>query len=155
MTGVQTCALPIYNILLTNAWEYVEDKAINEVCISIKAITPEIFKDFIGKDNHKQVLENFRRYVNAPHIKVRAESIFIPGYIDMDEVEKIAKFIAEVDLNIPYRIDAYIPYSRNDRFRRPTKAEMEGAKQISEKYLKNVSILHYGTKVKYKVERVY
>lgn len=144
-----------YNIFLTNGWEYIDDKTLDEICVSIKAITPQVFKDFTGKDNPKQILENFKRYVSVPHIKVRAESIFIPGYIDRDEIEKIARFIAEVDPDIPYRIDAYISYSRNDRFRRPTKAEMAEAKKISERYLKNVSILHYGINVKYKVERVY
>ncbi len=144
-----------HNIFLTNGWEYIDDKALDGVCVSIKAITPQVFKDFTGKDNPKQVLENFKRYVSAPHIKVRAESIFIPGYIDIDEIERIARFIAEVDSNIPYRIDAYITYSKEDRFRRPTKSEMEEAKKISEKYLKNVSILHPGIKVKYKVERIY
>jgi len=144
-----------YNIFLTNGWRYIDDKALDEAGLSIKAITPQLFKDFTGKNNPKQVLENFKRYVSVSHIKVRAESIFIPGYIDRDEIEKIARFIAEIAPDIPYRIDAYIPYSRNDRFRIPTKAEMEEAKKISERYLKNVSILHSGVKVRYKVERVY
>ena len=51
-----------YNIYLTNGWEYVEDKAIDEVYVSIKAMTKDIFKDFTGKDNPERVLENFKRY---------------------------------------------------------------------------------------------
>ncbi len=144
-----------YNILLTNGWEYTDDNAIDEVCISIKAITEDLFKDFTGKGAPKAVLENFKRYISTPGIKVRAESVFIPGYIDIDEIEKIAKFIASINPTIPYRIDAYIPYSKEDRFRRPNESEMEQAKIIAEKYLKNVSILHYLVKVKYKVERMY
>lgn len=144
-----------YNILITNGWEYVEDKAIDEVCVSIKAVTIELFEGFTAKDNPVQVLNNFKKYVHNPNIKVRAESIFIPGYIDNTEIEKIAKFISSVDSTISYRIDGYIPYPENDRFRRPTKGEMEEAKSISEKYLQNVSILHFGTKVKHEVKRVY
>jgi pyruvate-formate lyase-activating enzyme len=144
-----------YNILLTNGWQFIEDKVLDEVCVSIKAISKKIFKDFTGKDNPQQVLDNFKRYVGLSHIKVRVESIFIPGFIDIYEIEKIAKFIAKVDRNIAYRIDAYIPNSRNDKFRRPTKEEMQATKKIANRYLKNVSILHYGVKVKYKVERIY
>jgi pyruvate-formate lyase-activating enzyme len=143
-----------YNILLTNGYQFVEDMAIDEVCVSIKAISKELFKDFTGKGNPERILKNFKRYVNIPALKVRAESIFIPGYIDKDEIEKIAKFIARVDSSIPYRIDGYIP-QHEDKFRRPTEKEMEKAKAVAENYLKNVSILHYGAKVKYKVERIY
>ena len=144
-----------YNILLTNGYKFMEEDIIDEVCVSIKAISKELFKDFTGKDNPEKVLENFKRYLNIPNLKVRAESIFIPGYIESKEIEKIVCFIVNIDNKIPYRIDGYIPYSSEDKFRRPTQGEMEEAKRISEKYLKNVSILHYKVKVKYKVKRIY
>lgn len=144
-----------YNILITNGWEYVESKVIDEVCVSIKAITPQVFEDFTGKDNSAQVLNNFKKYAQISDTKVRAESIFIPGYIGNKEIKKIAKFISSVDSTIPYRIDGYIPYSEKDRFKRPTKREMEEAKLVAKKYLQNVSVLHFGTKVKYSVKRMY
>lgn len=143
-----------YNIFLTNGYRLVEDTAINEVCVSIKAISKELFKDFTGKDNPERVLRNFKRYAKTSVLKVRAESIFIPDFIDIDEIEKIAEFIVEVDFSMPYRIDAYIPFEK-DKFRRPTEEEMKRAKTVAEKYLKNVSILHSGVKVKHKVERIY
>jgi pyruvate-formate lyase-activating enzyme len=144
-----------YNILLTNGYKFAADKALDEVCVSIKAISRELFKDFTGRDDPERVLKYFKRYVNSFALRVRAESIFIPGYIDIDEIEKIIQFIARVDSSIPYRIDAYIPYAKEDRFRRPTKMEMEQVQKIAKEYLKNVSILHYGVNVKYKVETIY
>lgn len=142
-----------YNIFLTNGYEFIEDKAIDEVCVSIKAISKELFKDFTGKDNPEQVLENFKGYVNS-HLLVRAESVFIPSYLDERNIEKIACFISKVDKTIPYRIDAYIPFN-NDKFRRPTEAEMNKAKIIAEKYLGNVYILHKGVRIRYPVKRIY
>ena len=68
-----------HNILITNGWEYIEDEAIDEVCVSIKAVTPQLFKEFTGQDNPLRVLNNFKKYVHNPKIKVRTESIFIPG----------------------------------------------------------------------------
>lgn len=149
-----------YNILLTNGYKYVKDGIVDNVCISIKAVSKKIFKDFTGQDNPERVLKNFRRYADIPGLKVQASSVFIPGYIDGDEIEKIAMFIAGVDFTIPYRIDAYIPrdaYSpkEKDIFRRPTEDEMKKAKTVAEKYLKNVSILYDGVKVVSKVKRMY
>jgi len=144
-----------HNILITNGWEYIEDEAIDEVCVSIKAVTPQLFKEFTGQDNPLRVLNNFKKYVHNPKIKVRAESIFIPGYIDNIEIEKIAEFISSVDSTIPYRIDGYISRLENDRFRRPTRAEMEEAKSVSEKYLQNVSFMYLRTKLKARSERIY
>lgn len=142
-----------HNIFLTNGWNYVEDEALDEVCVSIKAVSKDIFKDFTGIDNSERVLRNFKQY-SSSNLRLRAESVFIPDYIDRDEIEKIAKFIAEVNVNIPYRIDGYIPYP-GDKFRRPTKEELEKAKEIAQKYLNNVSILYYGMRIKHKVVRIY
>lgn len=148
-----------YNIFLTNGWEYVEDKAVDEVCVSIKAITQSLFKDFTGRDNPERVLRNFDEYANNPLVKLRAESIFIPGYIDEEEIGKIARFIANINTTIPYRIDAYIPinayFKGKDRFRSPTQEEMEKVREVARKYLKNVSFLTSNMKVKYRVERIY
>ncbi|CEG12843.1 conserved hypothetical protein [groundwater metagenome] len=141
-----------YNIMLTNGYEFVVQN-IDEVCISIKAITKEKFKNFTDVDDRKTVLENFKKYVKTG-IKVRTESVFIPNFIDNDEIEKIAKFIASVDKNIPYRIDGYIPY-QNDIFRAPTKEEIDESKNIAKKYLNNVTTLHKEIKVKYKVKEIY
>ncbi len=144
-----------YNILLTNGYEFVETGIIDEVCVSIKAVTKVIFKDFTGKDYPKRVLNNFAKYYSASYLKLRAESVLIPGYIDQKEIAKIAKFISSIDDEIPYRIDAYMPFGRKDKFGRPSIEEMKEAKRVAERYLKNVSILHYGCKIKYGVERVY
>lgn len=149
-----------YNICLANGYKYMKDEAIDEVCISIKAVSKRIFKNFTGMNNPKRILANFKKYVDTPQLKVRAESIFIPSYIDRDEIEKIARFIASVDDSIPYRIDGYIPSSaylpkKLDSFRRPTAGEMKEVQMIAKRYLKNVSILHRGMKLKAKVRQVY
>jgi pyruvate formate lyase activating enzyme len=39
----------------------------------------------------------------------------IPGYIDVEEVERIANFIADIDRRIPYTLLAFYPqYVMND-----------------------------------------
>ena len=142
-----------YNVLLTNGYKFVEADVVDSVCVSIKAVTEEIFRRFTGRRGSKRVLQNFRRYRDLG-LELRAESILVPGLIDAEEIERIAEFIAEVDPRIPYRIDGYIPME-NDVYRRPTIAELEEARRRAEKYLRNVSILHHGMKPKYAVRRIY
>ena len=142
-----------YNILLTNGYRLVEEEIIDSVCVSIKAITEEIFRRFTGRSGSERVLLNFKRYWDLG-VELRAESILIPGLIDAEEIERIARFIAGIDPRIPYRIDGYIPM-KNDKYRRPTIMELEEAKRRAEKHLKNVSILHHGMKLRYAVKRIY
>jgi pyruvate-formate lyase-activating enzyme len=144
-----------YNIFLTNGWEYVEDEAIDEVCLSIKAITPALFEGWTGRRGPERVLENFKRYSACQRIRLRAESLFVPEYIDKDEIRDIAQFIATISPEIPYRIDGYIPFGIKDRFRRPTKEEMGEARTVAEGYLRNVSILYKGVRIKNRVKKIY
>lgn len=141
-----------YNILLTNGLRLPSLEAIDEVVFSLKAHTNELHRHYTGKSN-KKAMENFVSLYNSG-IKLRAESVLIPEYIDYLETENIAKFIAEVDKSIPYRIDAYIPISDNP-WRRPTLQEMERAVSIARKYLLNVSCLTGNEDLKFEVLRVF
>lgn len=140
-----------YNILLSNGFILAELKDINEVVFSLKAFTNELHRHYTGKSN-KRALENFVKY-HQSGVKLRAESVFIPEYIDCPEIEHMARFIASVDRSIPYRIDAYIPIGDNP-WRRPTPEEMEAAVSIAGKYLDHVSCLTGDEGLKFEVVRV-
>ena len=145
--------LQTYNILLTNGLELPPLDDIDEVCFSIKAYTDSLHYDYTGTSNQK-ALQNFIAISQKGGIKLRTESVLIPGYIDCPEVEKIAQFIAGVDRNIPYRIDGYIPVGDNP-WRRPTAEEVEKAVNIAKRHLLQVSSLHGGKKPTVKIERVF
>ncbi|HID17968.1 TPA: radical SAM protein [Candidatus Bathyarchaeota archaeon] len=136
----------IYTILLTNGHnldadmvQSLEAAGLNEVCVSIKAFTDNIHTYYTGASNQK-LLENFKR-LNKRRMRLRAESILIPGFIDVDEIECVARFIASLNPAIPYRIDAYIrvpgapwPDASSESVRR--------AAEAARKYLENVSYLN-------------
>ncbi len=143
-------ALDCYNIILTNGFRLPELKNIDEMQISIKAITYSLHTDFTGKSN-KTVLKNFVKVYNSG-IRLRAESIFIPDYIDYVEISKIAEFIAGVDKNIPYRIDGYVKVA--DLYRKPSPEEVEKAADIARTYLRNVSCLRGDEKLRSEVVEV-
>ena len=141
-----------YNILLTNGFQLIDLEHIDEVVFSIKAVTEGLHSDYTGKSN-KKALNNFVR-LNQLGIRLRAESIFIPEYIDFFEIDNIARFIAGVNRNIPYRIDAYIPVGDNP-WRRPTAEEVEEAATIAKRHLLNVSCLTGNKIPKFEVLRVF
>ena len=140
-----------HNILLTNGFRLPNLKDIDEVVFSLKAVTDSLHRHYTGKSNRKALVNFVSLYKSG--IKLRAESIFIPEYIDCPEIERIAKFIAEVGKSIPYRIDAYIPAGDNP-WRRPTIEELKAAVTMARRHLTEVSCLTGNEQLKYEVIRV-
>ena len=140
------------NVLLTNGFSIPDLTHIDEIVYSIKAYSDKLHRDYTGKSN-KKALENFVT-VYKSGVKLRAESIFIPDYIDSAETEKIARFIAGVDKYIPYRIDAYIPIG-DSPWRRPEPGEVETAAAVAGKHLEDVSYLTGKEPLRYEVIRIF
>jgi pyruvate-formate lyase-activating enzyme len=122
--------------LNTNGVKLPDLKDIDEVVLSLKAVTPGLYKDYTERSN-KSVLRNFLKLYHA-EVKLRTETVFIPGYIDLEETEKIARFVASVDSGIPLRIDAYF-VSGDNPWRRALPAEMAAAVQVAQRHLANVT----------------
>lgn len=104
LKGERKCAVT----LLTNGYLSPPLSVLDEVVFSFKAVTPGLHFDYTGREVGP-VLRSFRRIARARQARLYAETVFIPGYVDAKEIEKIAEFIASVDTQIPFRIDAYIP----------------------------------------------
>lgn len=113
--------------------------------IDVKAWTPSIYKALTGHDgrvvfeNVKRVAEKFDERPEVPLLVV--STLLVPGYVDEYEVEHIARFLAELNPNIPYRLLAFHPeYKMRDM---PTTSKkhayraLEAAKKAG---LRNVSI---------------
>lgn len=79
----------------------------------IKAWTPSVYKALTGADI-RPVIENFEtvaRYIDErPEVPLlTASTLLVPGYVDVEEVEGIAEFIASLDPEIPYTLLAFHP----------------------------------------------
>lgn len=127
-----------YNIILTNGLKLTELEHIDEVIFSIKAYSDDLHRDYTGKSN-KKILENFVAIYGLGK-KLQAETVLIPDYIDAGEVERIARFIASVDKNIPLRIDAYFPAGDNP-WPAATTEEVEEAAKLARKHLNKINCL--------------
>jgi pyruvate-formate lyase-activating enzyme len=90
-------------------------------------------------------------------IAIYLETVFIPGYVDEDEVLRIADFIASVDREIPFRIDAYLPI-QGLPWQAPKTDDIQSLTERVRHFLPNTSCL-YGDEgrkeLAYGVERIF
>jgi pyruvate formate lyase activating enzyme len=96
--------------------------------------------------SNKPTLENFKLigekfYAKRQELPVlSASTLLIPGYIDVKEVENIAKFIREVDPNIPYTLLAFYPSYVMSDLPPTSRKQAKECQKAAEKHLKNTMI---------------
>ncbi len=152
----------VHTRILTNGSNPIP-RGIDAASVSIKAYDDEIHKNYTGASN-VNVLKNFVQTYKLG-VEVKASSVFIPEYIDHQEIEKISRFMANVDPAIPYHIIGFVPFVEVP-WRAPTLQEIEEVVGIAQKYLKrvtfslpNLSLKDYpttlpGSEVEYKLESI-
>jgi len=142
-----------YNILLTNAYQLTDMSDIDELIVSIKALDSQKHIEYTGVDN-TTILDNFK-LLYARGKKMQVETVYIPGFIEADEIEKIAGFIAGIDPYIPLRIDAFFGVPGVE-WRSAKADEVEAAAETAKRYLKKVNCLTLDMKrIGEKVIRLY
>ncbi|XUX00730.1 MAG: radical SAM protein [Dehalogenimonas sp.] len=124
------------NILYTNGFFKPSTANTDSVEIGIKAISDDLHKWYTGRDVNI-VKKNFIKYYDDG-INLTAATIFIPGLVEKEEIEKVARFISSVDKKIPYFVLPYFP-AGNNPWRKTNLTEIEQTVQVASKYLYNVS----------------
>jgi pyruvate-formate lyase-activating enzyme len=127
-----------YNILLTNGIVMPDLKDIDQVIFSLKAFSEDLYREYTGRSN-KSALRHFREIAETG-INLHAEVVLIPELIEGDEIEKVAEFVATVNPEIPFRIDAYFPVPECP-WRAANNQEVEEAAERARKHVNNVTIL--------------
>ena len=140
------------NMVATNLFELPSFEHTDMIVVGINAITDSLHKEYTGRSN-KQILENFIEVYKSGK-KMEVTSPFIPGYIDIEETERIAKFVASVDANIPYFIFPYYKAGDNP-WRRPTHNEIDQVAAIVKKHLTNVYHYYGDEELDFKVEPIF
>ena len=115
------------------------------VKIDLKAWTPSVYKALTDGDV-ELVLRNIE--YAAKFMKTRPEvpiltvsTLLVPGYVDEYEIDKITKFLANLDPEIPYTLLAFHPdYLMNDLPPTSTKHMMTAYKIAKENGLVNIGI---------------
>lgn len=108
--------------------------------VSFKAFDEDVHLAYTGRSVAPNI-ENFRRSYEAG-LEMRASTVFIPDLGGLEQVEKVAAFVASVDRAIPFHILGYIPVPAAP-WRRPTDDELEQAVAAARRYLKCVTFSHF------------
>ena len=123
---------------------YVVRKSGGILKFDIKAWNKEIYFALTGATG-EEVFKNFEICANIlkddakNHLCV--STLMVPGYINEEEIENIAKFILRFDPEIPYALLAFAPHFEMRDIRRTKKEEALRMYQIAKKIgLKNVRI---------------
>jgi len=134
-------------VLDTNGYlltpEYLEEllkAGLSEVMFDLKAYDEHIHVWYTGFSN-KKVLENIE--YASKKVKITVNTVLIPDIVGEEEVEKIAKFIAEISKEskepIEFRINPFrAERSREKISRDPTEDEMLRAYEIACMHLNTV-----------------
>ncbi|MEM0448537.1 MAG: radical SAM protein [Methanomassiliicoccales archaeon] len=109
---------------------------VDEIGVSLRAVSKRKHLQLTGAQNTK-VLGNIFR-IHDMGIKMRVSTILIPELIDVEEVEKIAEFIASVGSDVPLHITGYIPVPGLP-WRRPTRDEMADAVIVAKRHIPRVT----------------
>ena len=122
--------------LLTNGYNLPCLDGISHVSMSIKAVSNGLHKRYTGKLNER-CLRNFR-LIYEKGIELSTSSVYIPELIKKEEIKKIARFIAGISQDIPYRVIGYMKVDGLN-FRQPDYGEVEEIANMARRYLKNVT----------------
>jgi len=119
--------------------------------IDLKALTPQLHRALCGTDNAQTIanvawLAKLAQQRPSPPLLV-VSTLLVPGYVEADEVRRIAHFLASLDPQTPYSLLAFYPQffmsdlpvtSREQAFSCLRAAQAEGLQRV---HLGNLHLL--------------
>ncbi|HIE18750.1 TPA: radical SAM protein [Candidatus Bathyarchaeota archaeon] len=115
------------------------------VKFDLKAWDENLHRALCGVSN-RATLSNFsmigeRYFEERSEVPIlTASTLLIPGYVDAEEVEKIAKFIASINPGIPYTLLAFYPHYRLNDLPTTSRKQALECKKAAEKHLEKIRI---------------
>jgi len=120
-------------------------KSGGNIKIDIKTWNENLNKALCGVSN-KPTLETFKTigekyYHQRLELPIlTASTLLVSGYVDETEVENIAKFISEINPEIPYTLLAFYPQYVMDDLHSTSRKHAEKCLEAAKKHLRNVRI---------------
>jgi pyruvate-formate lyase-activating enzyme len=123
--------------------DYLQDCGVDAFWLDIKAYSAKKHKWLTGCSN-KDILKLPGEIINRNFV-LEVLSLFIPGLVEIDELENIARILKETDRSIPFTILAFFPEYRMKHFDSPSVEEMVKVyNRVKEIGLKNVRLGNVG-----------
>jgi pyruvate formate lyase activating enzyme len=112
---------------------------LNGANVGLKAWDEKLHERYTGKPK-KLIFDNFAAAVNAG-LEMKANAVFVPDFVDIDQLEAIAVWLASINPDIPFHIMGYIPVP-GQPYARPTAQQMSQAQSACQKHLHQVGFSH-------------
>lgn len=107
--------------------------------VGLKAWDEAVHERWTGRPK-KLIFENFAASVHAG-LSMKANIVFVPGVVDIDQIEAVAEWLGSLNREIPFRVMGYIPVP-GQSYARPTSEQMEAAVAACRGHLSTVEFSH-------------
>jgi pyruvate formate lyase activating enzyme len=104
--------------------------------VGLKAWDEDLHRAITGQDRNRIFANVAAAREKGMELKVNV--VYVPGLVDLDQVEEIAAWLASVDPDIPFHIMGYIPVP-GQPYPRPTAEQMAAAEEAGRKHLRDVA----------------
>ncbi len=129
--------------------ETLASGGVDSLWLDIKAYDPQLYRRLCGADN-STVLKVPELALDLGFV-VEVLALYIPGWVEVDEIRKIARLVASVDRDIPFTILAFFPAYKLSDVKPPNVMELVKAfAAAKEEGLKRVKLgnVHVAAKTK-------
>ncbi|MGA2032413.1 MAG: radical SAM protein [Thermoguttaceae bacterium] len=107
--------------------------------VGLKAWDDQVHLRYTGRPR-QPIFDNFAAAVHAG-LDMKANVVFIPGLVDLDQIEAMAEWLASLNPSIPFHVMGYIPVP-GQPYERPTTEQMDAAVSICQRHLAHVGRSH-------------
>lgn len=107
--------------------------------VGLKAWDPDVHRAYTGREK-ELIFGNFQRAFEAG-LDLKANIVYLPGLVDLDQVEAVAAWLGRLSRNLPFHIMGYIPVP-GQPYARPTTQQMERAVACCQRHLHHVAVSH-------------
>ena len=122
--------------------EVLYEAGLDSVWLDMKAYYEDTYRFLCGTSN-KWVLE-LPALIRDMGLILEVVLLYIPGLVEVDQIERFAEHLASVDRDIPVMLLAFFPEYKLLSYRAPTLAEMITAYRALREKLKNVKLGNIG-----------
>ena len=134
--------------------DYLQEAGVDAFWLDIKANDPQKHKWLTGCPNDR--ILNLPQEMIKRGFVLEVLSLYIPGLVETDDLEKIAGLLAKVDTGIPFTILAFFPEYRMKDYPKPSVRQMVEAYQRTKAAgLKNIRLGNLGVFIKSEADQKY
>jgi pyruvate formate lyase activating enzyme len=107
--------------------------------VGLKAWREDTHLAYTGREK-KPIFDNVAAAFRVG-TEIRANVVYIPGLVDLDQIESIARWLSELSPEIPFHVCGYIPVP-GQTYVRPTVEQMQEAVAVCRRHLRDVDSSH-------------